>query len=154
MKKLLCLIPIIALALCAGCSTTKPIVTPALIQSGVSTAVRYGTTKYPTSIPAVRVATEVICSAANGTNVSPAEIVAAIESSNFESLKTPEAIFITQSIITIYTGAWNAFGSDVDAASEIKPYLQAVCNGGVEGLAPVSISRVAIVQRWPQLRFK
>lgn len=141
-----------------GCGTVKSTLKPAVVQSGVAAGVRFGVAKYPTALPAVRVATEVICSAANGTNISPAVIVAAIESSSYESLKTPEAVFITQGIVTLYSAAWNSFASDAVAQSEALPYLQAVCNGGREGLAGFSTAASRALApgqlNWPQLRFK
>lgn len=156
MKRFLIPVALVALLAFTGCGTVGKIITPAAVQSGVSSGVRYGVAKYPEALPAVRVATEVICSQANGTNVSPAEIVAAIENSSFERIKTPEAIFITQSMITIYTAAWNSFASDAVAASEAKPYLQAVCNGAIEGMPKPNIFRLPTLaeNRWPQLRLK
>lgn len=157
--KLLIPVALLAVIVLTGCGTVKSVVTPPIVQSGVAAGVRFGLTKYPSATPAVRVAVEVICSAANGTNVSPTEIVAAIESSNYENLKTAEAIFITQGIITLYSTAWNSFASDAIAQSEALPYLQAVCNGGRDGLS--GIPTAAIGSRvsgqklnWPQMRFK
>lgn len=159
MKRFLPSIALIALLAVTGCGTVKSVVTPAVVQSGVSTGVRFGVSKYPTAIPAVRIATEVICSAANGTNVSPAEIVAAIEKSSFENLKTPEAIFITQGIVNAYTIVWNSFASDAVSQSEALPYLQAVCNGGRDGLSGLGAAATGArsfgkPMHWPQLRFK
>lgn len=159
MNKFLPVLALVALLAFTGCGTVRSVVTPPVVQSGVSAGVRFGCTKFPSATPAVRIAVDVICSQANGTNVSPTEIVAAIESSNFENLKTPEAIFITQNMVTIYTAAWNSFASDAVAQSEAMPYLQAVCQGGREGLS--GIGTAAIGSRvsgqrlnWPQMRFK
>lgn len=159
MKRFLAPLALILLLAITGCGTVGKVITPGTVQSGTSAGVRFGLTKYPSATPAVRVAVEVICSAANGTNVSPTEIVSAIESSNYENLKTPEAIFITQGIITLYSSAWNSFASDAVAQSEALPYLQAICNGGRDGLS--GIPTAAIASRvsgqklnWPQMRFK
>lgn len=158
MKRFLIPVSLLVLIAVTGCSSVKSTLTPAVLQSGVSAGVRFSLAKYPSATPAVRVATEVICSAANGTNISPAVIVAAIESSSYESLKTPEAVFITQGIVTLYSAAWNSFASDAVAQSEALPYLQAVCNGGREGLAGFSTAASRAVAprqlNWSQLRFK
>lgn len=154
MKRLL-LLPLLALALLTGCKNVGNTITPALVQASVSSSVRFGIAKYPTARPAVTVGVEVICSQANGTNISPAAIVAAIEASNYASLKTPEAVFITQAIVQAYTIAWNSFAAGSVSNSVVRPYLQAVCSGGTEGLG--GVGTLTTTDRrptdWPQLTF-
>lgn len=153
MKKLISLLSLIALT--AGCSSVK--ITPAVVQSGVTATVRYGVTKYPSAIPAVSISKEVICAAANGTNLSPAAIVAAIEASEWEKAKTPEAVFILNGVIMIYSSAWNSYGNDaINNAPVFKEYLQAVCQGISDGLptATAHSTAPAIDSKWPTLKFK
>lgn len=159
MKRLIIPASLFVLIAFTGCVNARKVITPGTVQSGTAAGVRYGLTKFPSATPAVRIASEVVCSMSNSTNISPTEIVAAIESSNYENLKTPEAIFIVQGVITLYSSAWNSFASDAVAQSEALPYLQAICNGSRDGLA--GIPTAAIGSRvsgqrlnWPQMRFK
>lgn len=153
MKKLISLLALVALT--AGCKSVK--ISPAIVQSGVTASVMYGVTKYPSAIPAIRISEQVICSAANGTNLSPAAVVAAIEASEWEKAKTPEAVFILNGVIMIYSSAWNSYGNDaINNAPVFKEYLKAVCSGVHDGL-PLTVARsIDPTQnpKWPLLQFK
>lgn len=150
MKTKLFLTTILPLAglLATGCTAVTGKLTPSVVQQGTSAGVSYSTAKYPTAIPYVRAAGEVICSAANGTNISPAVIVAAVENSNAAFLKTPEGVLILNSALTLYIGVWESYGAEaVDNAPALKTYLQATCNGIQQGL----VGRPRGV--WPLVRF-
>lgn len=146
-SKFLCILPLLALV--AGCSSVGKI-TPALVQQGAATAVSYGVEKYPTAIPYIKVAGAVICSAANGTNISPAEVVAAVEASNAGALKTPESVLILNGALLLYTGLWESYGADaVTEHEKLQLYLQATCNGIHDGLPDAARGRAPEPRNWP-----
>lgn len=152
---LVCVLAVAVLG--SGCKTGSgsSVVSPALTQSFVASGVRYGVTKWPSSKPAVAAGVEVVCSVGNGTNLNPAVIVAAVDSSNFAALKTPEAVLIMEGVIGAYTLIWNSYGADaINNAPTLKLYLQATCNGGREGLAPLTLRSVEgqTYQVWPHLK--
>lgn len=143
-----------ALLLLCGCSATKPLMSPALLQQGVSSAVAFGTAKYPTALPFVRAAEPIICSASEGTNLSPAVVVAAIQQANV--LQTPESVFIVNSALLLYEGVYNAFGADaVNNSAQLKEYLHATCLGIGQGIVAIRAGPMALPPRpsgWPQVQ--
>lgn len=151
MKKLI-LATILALPLIfSGCKSSNPNIGPALLQVGVSTGAGYGILKYPQAVPGVRAGADVICAAAAGTNVSPANIVAAIDA--YGEL-TPEATFILQGALNAYSLVYNGM-SDTNT-TVVRPYAQAVCNGLNEALLLSGQRGPAVVvdpdNKWPQLK--
>lgn len=148
LKQFLILAPL-CLAL-VGCSSVGKL-TPALVQQGVATGVSYGVVKYPTAIPYLKVAGAVICSAANGTNLAPAEVIAAVEASNAGALKTPEAVLILNGALTLYVGIWESYGADaLSEHAKLQLYLQATCSGIHDGLPEGSRRRVIDPRlNWP-----
>lgn len=123
------LIPLLGLCLLiAGCKS--PGLTKATVQTAVSTSVAWGVLKEPRAIPYLKATVPVICSAAHGTNLSPAEVVAALEKSPAEKLKTPEGVIIINGVLGIYTAVFEAYGSDIDD----QPFLQAGLDGACEGM--------------------
>lgn len=152
------LISLIALAgFLVGCGTIKSTLTPALVQSSVAATTSFGLSRYPQAAPAVRIATEVICAAAAGTNVNPANIVAAIEASDWSKIKTPEATFIVQSGITAYTIVYNSWGAEaVNNSEQAVLFLGAVCNGLKAGTpaATFGAPRMRHINQaeWPHLQ--
>lgn len=145
------------LTLLAGCSTTATdpsSINPIVVRLGVSTGVTYGLSKYPQAVPGVRIAGEVICSAATGTNLSPDNLIAAIQgvSTNI----TPETTLIVNGALVLYIGIWNSYGqSALTNQPALRLYLQATCSGILDGLAS-SGRRVpeSAAQTWPLLRSK
>lgn len=126
--------------LVTGCASSPVKITPALVQQGVATGVAYSTAKYPQAVPYLKAADLVICSASEGTNLAPSEVVAAIESSDAAALKTPEAVLILNTALTLYTGVWDAYGADaLNNQPDLKLYLQATCAGISDGLPPISL---------------
>lgn len=118
--------------LLCGCSTTRPLLTPAMMQEGVRTAVTYGLDKYPNATVYVRAAEPIICSASEGTNLAPAQIVSELQEADV--LRTPEALLIVNSALLLYEGVYNAYGADaVNNSAVLQPYLHAVCLGIGQG---------------------
>lgn len=130
MKKLLCLIPLVAL-LASSCASNPTSL--ALVQAAVTTGVEFGLLKATNAGPYVAAAGAVICASAASTNVSPEAVVAALEASDAAKLKTPEAVLIINGSLAIYDSVWSALGTNTTKAA---PYLQAVCNGINAALPP------------------
>jgi hypothetical protein len=99
---------LIILPLLAGCSTTS-VISPAVVQQGVATGVSYGVLKYPQAVPELRIASEVICSAANSTNLSPAVVVSAVQAA--DPNLTPETTLIINGALVLYIGIWDSYGA-------------------------------------------
>lgn len=147
------LLSALCLSLLTGCTAVSPIISPQLTRSGVAVGISYGVSQYPKSVPAVRVATEVICSAAASTNISPASLIAAIQSSGAEL--TPQTTLIIHTALLLYTGVWNAYGENaVNNIPTLKLYLNATCDGMKDGLAPLppGVTASPTSTQWPVLR--
>lgn len=170
MKKLIALSLLAAIITLTGCKTNDNAnVGPALLRLGVSTAAGYSLLKHPEAVAGVSVGASIICAAANGTNISPAQVVAAL---NAYGELTPEAVFVLNAAIGAYTLAFNGL-SDTNNATA-NPYLVATCGGlqdallipvssltGVSGAGgAASFSRTSVVAAdkpvvgWPQVKFK
>lgn len=153
MKNIFAIISLISLVLVTGCANRKPFVTPAVVKDGSSIAISAGVQKFPEAKPYVVAAIDVICAQAAGTNLSPASIVAALDASPIAAqAKTANGVIVVNSLIFVYNFAWNSFASEAVANSSARPYLQAVCDGGHEGLAVRGVRSPAAVNKWPQLR--
>lgn len=154
MKNIFAIIPLIALVLVTGCSNTKPLVTPAVVKSGSSSAVSLGVKQWPEARPYVAASIAVLCSQAAGTNLSPASLEAALEASPIAAqAKTLTGVIVLNSMLMIYNVVWNSFVSEAVANSLAKPYLQAACDGGNEGLAVRGVRSPAEANKWPQVRY-
>lgn len=142
----------LCLSLLTGCTSINPILSTQLLRSGVATGVSYGVSRYPQSVPGVRVVTEVVCAAAASTNISPANVIAAIQSSGVEL--TPETTLIVNGALLLYTGVWNAYGENAVNNPALKPYLQATCDGMKDGLPSTTAKalEMKVDTRWPVLR--
>ena len=146
MKKLL-LIPIVALLALTGCKTSNPNVGPALLRLGVSSGAGYSLMRYPAAVPAVRASADIVCAVAAGTNVSPANIVAALDAYNFN---TAESIFIINAALGAYELCFNGLSDTGDA----KPYAEALCGGLQDALLLVPSKSFRSNEKWPQAKFK
>jgi len=153
MKNTLALIPLLALLL-TGCKTSSPLISPTLVQQGVATGVSYSVARYTNAVPYLRAADTIICSAANSTNIAPAQIVAAIEAAGLT--KTPESVLILNSALLLYIGVWQSYGNDaVNNVPTLKLYLQATCNGIQQGLVGVvGATRGVPDKNWPVVKFQ
>jgi hypothetical protein len=149
MKKLILSIAAVALLVTAGCKTANPNAGPALLRLGVSTTAGYSIMRYPQAVPGVRAGADVICAAAAGTNVSPVQIVAALDA---YGVKSPEAVFILNAALGAYNIAYNGLSS----TNAAQPYAQAVCDGLHDALMlspTVALRNSVRLQQWPQVRF-
>ena len=165
MKKLITTIvstfALVSMVFMTGCKSA-PTIGPLVVRQGVATGVGYSVLKYPTAVPYISAASVVVCSAANEANLDPALLIAAIESSNATSVKTPEGVLILNSAFTLYTGIWESYGvNTVSNSPTLKLYLQATCDGLNDGLAfvvpPMSPLPAASVNKnkinWPLVKF-
>ena len=135
----------------SGCTTNNPGLNAALLKTAVSTAAGYELATHPAAIPAFKTAALVVCAAAHGTNVSPAEIVAAIQAQS--GGMTPETVVIVNGAINLYELAYWA----VSPTNSPNPYALALCEGMNEAAMiaslPASRSRNAVPQnpKWPKV---
>lgn len=127
MNKLTSFLALIALAALTGCATTNPL-GPAAVEIAVQTAATYGVQKDPNVVPYLKAAAPVVCSMAGSEMLDPAAVVAALEQSNIEALKTPEATIIMNGALALYGAIYASYGEQVKT-SQVQPYLQAVCTG-------------------------
>lgn len=150
------LLSAVALLALAGCAGGKVNISPAIVQQGVATSVAYSVTKYPQALPYLRAAAPVICSAANSTNLSPAQVIAALESSNAALLKTPEAALIMNTALLLYIGVYESYGDNaLNNYPALRPYLQATCDGMNDGVSGKKIQPATptVSDTWPQIAF-
>lgn len=121
--------------LMTGCTSTNPGVTPALVQIAVQTGVAFGVERAPQAIPELRIADNVICAAAAGTNVEPSSIVLNLELAGVVSTNSPEAVIIVNGALALYDTIFAGYGSNwVANTPQLQTYLQAICAGMNAGL--------------------
>lgn len=140
---------LLALTFAVGCSS----ITPSVVRLGVGTGVAYGVQKYPEALPEVKIAAEVICSAAHGTDISPTNIVAAIRLAD-PNIST-DATLIVNGALVLYIGVWNSYGaSAVNNNPKIRPYLEATCDGLTDVLATAGRRsfRMRSPKDWPLVK--
>ena len=156
------ILSVIALAVLAfgvvGCKNTGGTsIGPPLLRLGVSSGASYSLLKYPQAAPAVKASASIICAQANGTNLSQAEVVAAV---NAYQDQTPESVLIVNSAIGLYTLVWNGYGeSAVSNSPTLKLYLGATCDGLNDAIAWLPQPGMARAPRphdkgWPHVNFK
>lgn len=160
MKKVLSLLVLAVLAAgLTGCGTTSSDANlgPPMVRLSVSSGAVYSLLKYPEAVPAVRASAAIICSQAAGTNLAPAEVVAAIDA---HAEKTPESVLIVNAALSVYTLVWNSYGASAVAHTPIlRVYLEATCSGLIDALTVVPasdglLSATAQNPAWPQVKFK
>lgn len=143
------LVILAALVACGGSGCSSPSVTKAFVRTSVSTGVAFGTLKEPAAIPFLRAAAPVVCSAANGTNVSPAEVVAALESSDATALKTPGGVILLNAALSLYMTLYEEFGKDVDNLPQLQAWLAGTCEGILLGLPPAGPAATVVTPESP-----
>lgn len=137
-----------------GCKNTNPNIGPAMLRLGVSTTAGYSLMNNPKALPGVKAGASVICSVVNGTNVSPAAIVSALDA---YGANNPETVFILNTAVSAYTLIYNSLpDTNVIVA---QPYALAVCDGLNDALLFVSppsavLSSPRFQSQWPQMKFK
>lgn len=139
-RSLLTAVVLVASALAfTGCQT-GPKLSPALVSVAVSTGVSLGVDKYPQTIPFIRAATPVVCAAANSTNIEPAQVVAALESSGVIDKTNTTARLILNGALAVYITVFDNFGENwVNSKPELQSYLKAVCDGLTTGVPPAGL---------------
>lgn len=123
-----------------GCSNTSPKMTKGLYVATVSSGVAIGVDRYPKAVPYLRVAEPIICAAGNGTNVTPAEIVAALQNSPAaNAVATPEGKLILNGALILYISLFDSYGTDwVNEQEQLKLYLGYTCEALALGLPPTN----------------
>lgn len=151
MKRLLTSVAAIVLAVTlVGCKNSSPLVYSLTTQNIVS----YGLRNSPNTAGYLRDVQPVVCAAANGTNLTPAQIVTAIQSSGIDD--SAEGKLIMNSVLIVFISAYDGLGANTNA-SAVQPYAQAIfCDGFEWGLAgaPSSKARNAPPAKtvWPLLK--
>lgn len=131
----------LALAGCATTPTPPPDPGPLVLEVAVQAAVTYGTEKHPDAIPYLKAADAVVCKSAASGTLNPQDVIAAIESNVPGALATPDAKLIFNAAFVFYDAAFAQYS----ASKDMRPYLQAVCQGMALALPaadklPVTIS--------------
>ncbi len=157
MKIKITLIAVIAAALAgctSGCSTIQSTVTPALVQQGAQAGVAAAVKQWPSAIPGVQAAANVICSDAGQTNLDPNLIIADIGKLD-PSINTPLAILIENTALNGYTFIWESYGAGAVTNSPVlQSYLLATCNGMNAGLGTNNVPLFGAARNsWPIIRY-
>lgn len=151
--KILSLFALVALAVSlVGC---KSPIAPGLVRLGVSSGASYSLLKYPQAGPAVKASAEIICSQANGTNLAPSAIYAAVDA---YTQKTPESVLIVNTALGFYTLIWNGYGADaVNNQPQLKLYLEATCGGLNDATSGILFTNLVAAKAankdWPHVSF-
>ena len=113
-----------------GCAHNRPAgsvvsqLGPPLLETGVYAAAYAAGHNSASAVPPLRVAASVFCAAANGTNVTPSDITAALEAS---LRKNPSLGAFVPVVVNLYSAAYNGLADKSAVAA--SPYLDAVCSG-------------------------
>lgn len=139
MKIIYSMLAAVVLTLIAsGCAVTNPNapMTHAAFSAAVTLGERFILEAHPEAVPHVRIATAVICSAATGSNVQPAQIVAALTEAGITNAHAKDVINVG---IALYNVVFASYGADwVNNQPTLKLYMQDLCNGLTAGLPPES----------------
>lgn len=129
-------VAVLVLTGCSGTGGNKPL-TKAIFVTTVSTGVALGTDRYPESIPFLRVATPLVCAAAQGTNLSPAEITLLVQNSPAaQAVATAQGKLIFNGALTLYI----ALAEQANIENEdLQMYLSWTCESLQLGLPPEPI---------------
>lgn len=130
MKKLL--LCVVMALLCAGCKT-NPQLSHAAFQAAVTLGEEIAIQTHPEAVPALRIATPVVCSVANGTNVSAAAIVAQLEAAG---INDPTARIIINASLALFNVAISGLSTN---SSELRLFAQDLCVGMTAGLPPIAV---------------
>jgi hypothetical protein len=122
-------IALAAVALFTGCSSTTPVMTPAQLQTKVSTGVRIGLDVVPTAAPDIAVARDLICQEASRSNVDPQAIVKDLAAAG---LTNQTSKLIIDGALFAYEGVYTLIGTTNQAV--MQPYVQATCSGMTDAL--------------------
>lgn len=151
MKRLLTSVAAVVAALTlVGCKNSSPLT----YTIATSTLVSYGLRNSPQTAGYLRDVQPIVCSVAMGTNLTPAQVVAAIHASGIDD--SAEGKLIVNGILLLYISAFDNLGGKTNVAS-VAPYAHAIfCEGFELGLigAPAAKSRNAppVKTVWPLLK--
>lgn len=138
MKHLSSLLTLATLAaLLTGCATQNKPLTVAIVRQAVALGALYGAEQDPSVVPYLKVAAPVICNAASNSQVDPVDIVADLQATDVELLKTPQGVAIINGALAIYEAIYSSYGTNVQA-SVVQPYLQGVCEGLQQAFPPAA----------------
>jgi len=131
----------------AGC--TNPggqAMSHAAFTAAVTLGEQFALEQHPEAVPYVRAAVPVVCSVANGTNVSPQAIVSALEAANVTNATT-------KLIINSSLALFNVVISGVSTnQTEIRLYAQNLCYGMTAGLPSTLSEKKSVRLTAPHLR--
>jgi len=102
----------------------------AAFTAAVTLGEQFALEQHPEAVPYVRAAVPVVCSVANGTNVSPQAIVSALEAANVTNATTK---LIVNSSLALFNVVISGISTN---QTEVKLYAQDLCNGMTAGLPP------------------
>src|SRR5678815_5044882 len=113
MKRLLSVLALGAAlgALFTGCTPTLAPLGQAFVKTAAYTGVAVGVKDHPEVVPFVRIGSDQICAAANGTNISPTKIVSDLESTKIGTNQI--TWFIINGAIGLYTSVYAFYGDDI-----------------------------------------
>lgn len=143
MKTIASLLLGLALFFTVGCKS--PALTKGVVRTSVATGVGFGVIQHPSAIPYLRAAAPVVCAAAHGTNISPAEVVAELAKSDAEKLKTQEGVLLINGALSLYMTLFDEYGDDLENMPLLQAYLEGTCEGIQLGLPPV-IKEPAVIR--------
>ena len=138
MKFIITLALLTASLFMVGCKTASPLLTPAALTSEVSQGIQIGLDVYPAAAPDVALSRDIICTAAQSTNVNPAAIVSDLAVLNITNSNSK---LIVDGALFAYEQVYVLIGTNTTA--QIAPYLTALCDGFTQGLPPVSATAKA-----------
>lgn len=130
--------------LLAGCtSQNQGPMSHAAFTAAVTLGEQIGLETHPEAVPYVRAAVPVVCAVANGTNVSPAEIVAALEKANVTNATAKLIINGSLSLLNIVVAG---VGTN---ETEIRLYGKDLCNGMQAGLPTENSTHALMLKSLP-----
>jgi hypothetical protein len=144
MKKLLFCLPLVFLF---GCGTTNQPLTRTVVTSLVKNGIKWGVQRSTNAAPYLEAAAPIVCSVANGTNLSPAVLTAALDAIPIQ--KPPEAGLLIDFVVSTYDGYFEHY---VDNWTANQPFLQSVllgcCDGMNQGLAAAKPGVMMAQEKW------
>jgi len=135
-QKKLCLLTVALAAVLAGVCLMfvgcagNPAMSHAAFTAAVTLGEQIGLETHPEATPHVRAAVPVVCAVANGTNVTPSEIVKALEAANVTNVTARLIINGSLSLLNVVVSGLSTNDT------EIRLYGKDLCNGMQAGLPP------------------
>lgn len=138
--------------LLTGCTTpgtgSNPM-TIAAFTTAVSLGEGFALEMHPEITPYIKAAADVVCATANGTNVSPDNIVAALNAAN---ITNDTARLVVNGSIAIYDTVFTLIGTNGIASQPVlQGYAKALCEGMRNGIPPTAsaMRRVTVGKHAP-----